>query len=315
MIRTTQTNEMVLRIEVPDAKANTSIKFGLFSDVHFDNPKCRRDLLKKDLDDCLAENRWIVFNGDFFCVMQGKYDPRRNKSAIRPEDNTIDYLDKVIENATEFLAPYAHLILMFGDGNHETAILKNVETDLLNRLCYMIKSQTGHHIYHGSYHGWLIIRFIQGQGRTAKRVPFKIYHHHGAGGDAIVTKGAIEHERLNVAVEGADLIWAGHNHNQYHIPTTVHYLDTNPQSDGIPKMRVIHNLRTATYKQEYTNGGFHIEKGRRPKPLGYAKLDLLYRSVQHKNHIEPSIQCVTHNEIEVMHTDFKPVELIKHGKK
>lgn len=306
---------MVVRVEVPGAKSGDDIKFGLFSDIHFDNPKCRRDLLKQDLDECLKENRWIIINGDLLCLMQGKFDPRRNKSAIRPEDNVDNYLDSVIDHAVDFFAPYAHLILMVGTGNHESAILKNIETNMLRRFCDLLKLRTGQHIHCGAYHGWVIVRFICGQGRTANRVPFKIYHHHGAGGDAIVTKGSIEHERLNVAVEGADLIWAGHNHNQYHIPTAVHYLDTNPQSDGIPKMRVIHSLRTPTYKQEYTEGGFHIEKGRRPKPLGFAKLDLKLRCSAKNRFIEPTIQNITHNEVGVLNHAFKPVEIERTGKR
>jgi UDP-2,3-diacylglucosamine pyrophosphatase LpxH len=187
MIKTSQPHPMCLKIEVLDQK---DLKFALFSDLHLDNTKCRRDLLKKDLDEAYAEGRWMIFNGDTFCFMQGKYDPRRNKSDIRTEDNSSSYIDNVIENAAEFFAPYADRILMFSTGNHESSILKNVETNVLNRFTKELKLKTGHFIYVGGYHGWVLTRFVQGDGtkRTNARIPFKIYYNHGAGGDPAVSK-------------------------------------------------------------------------------------------------------------------------------
>jgi UDP-2,3-diacylglucosamine pyrophosphatase LpxH len=306
MIKVSKPHPMVLKIEVPKDK---QIKLALFSDLHLDNPKCRRDLLKKDLDEAYKEGRWIIFNGDTFCLMQGKFDPRRNKSAIRSEDNVDDYLDKVIENTADFLAPYAKKILMFGSGNHESAILKNVETDVLNRLVEKMKLKTGEYIHTGAYHGWIFIRFLVGDSssRTTPRIPYKIYYNHGAGGDAEVTQGTIEHQRYGNYTEGADAIWSGHNHNQYVIPVMVHYLDSSANVGCVPKARVIHNIRTATYKQEYTDGGFHVEKRRRAKPIGYAKMDLnlINQKVDGvvKKFIEPLVVCITHNEFDLLTPD------------
>ena len=109
-------------------------KLGIFSDIHWDNPKCDWKILKKDLDYCKENNIPIMFNGDTFCLMQGKWDPRGTKSDIRPEHNNIRYLDSIIETAVDFFTPYAHLITVVGYGNHETAILKRHETDVLQRF-------------------------------------------------------------------------------------------------------------------------------------------------------------------------------------
>jgi UDP-2,3-diacylglucosamine pyrophosphatase LpxH len=46
-------------------------EFLMISDVHFDNPKCDRVLLKKHLDQALKRNAKVLINGDFFCIMQG----------------------------------------------------------------------------------------------------------------------------------------------------------------------------------------------------------------------------------------------------
>jgi hypothetical protein len=63
--------------------------------------------------------------------MQGKFDPRRSKKDIRPEHNKANYLDAVIEDAVEWFAPYADILTVVGYANHETGIIRNVETDPL----------------------------------------------------------------------------------------------------------------------------------------------------------------------------------------
>ena len=51
---------------VADAKAGKTIKLALFSDIHFDSPDCDRETLKKHLDFCLKDGRYILFGGDLF---------------------------------------------------------------------------------------------------------------------------------------------------------------------------------------------------------------------------------------------------------
>ena len=63
------------------------VHVAMLSDLHWDNPHCDRELLKNNLDFCKENNIPVVINGDFFCLMQGRGDNRRNKSDIRPEHN------------------------------------------------------------------------------------------------------------------------------------------------------------------------------------------------------------------------------------
>jgi UDP-2,3-diacylglucosamine pyrophosphatase LpxH len=60
----------------------TPKKVLLISDIHWDNPKCKRDLLKRHLDQAVEQGADILFNGDTFCLMQGAYDPRKSKWKI-----------------------------------------------------------------------------------------------------------------------------------------------------------------------------------------------------------------------------------------
>ena len=93
---------MVERISKNVARINLvgkHIQLALLSDLHWDNPKCDRNLLKKHLDYCLENDIKVMLNGDTFCLMQGKFDPRRSKKDIRPEHNKVNYLDAVIVDA------------------------------------------------------------------------------------------------------------------------------------------------------------------------------------------------------------------------
>jgi hypothetical protein len=103
-------------------------KVALLSDLHWDNPKCDRALLKKHLDYCLANNIPVHINGDMFCLMQGRGDRRGNKSDILPEHNNARYLDSVIETAVEWFSPYKDVLTVIGYGNHETSIIKHQDS-------------------------------------------------------------------------------------------------------------------------------------------------------------------------------------------
>lgn len=248
----------VVRIE----KAWEETKILLISDLHWDNPKCDRALLKKHLDEAVKGNNDILINGDLFCLMQGAYDPRKSKSDIRSEHNVSNYFDAIITTAVEWFAPYAHLIKMIGYGNHETSILKRQETDIIERFVTLLNYKCGTEIQVGGYGGWVRINFDDGSSHKS----FKIKYMHGFGGGGAVTRGTIQHNRMSVNVEGADAIWMGHVHEDYEMTYTVEEL-TN--SDTV-MLRDILMIRTSAYKEEYGDGskGWHIERGASPKPIG-----------------------------------------------
>lgn len=234
----------------------------LISDLHWDNPKCDRELLKKHLDQAVKGNHDILINGDLFCLMQGAYDPRKSKSDIRPEHNHANYFDAIINTAVDWFAPYAHLIKLVGYGNHETAILKRQETDIIERFVTLLNYKTGSAIQVGGYGGWIRYQFNDGSNTQS----FKIKYMHGFGGGGAVTRGTIQHNRMSVNVEGADAIWMGHVHEDYEMTYTVEEL-TNKDT---VMLRDILMIRTSAYKEEYGDGskGWHIERGASPKPIG-----------------------------------------------
>lgn len=76
-------------------KYGDKFNFFFILDVYFDNLKCKRDLFFKYLDKVKEKNVGVLCFGDFFCLMQGKYDLCRNKKVVRLEYNKDNYVDVV----------------------------------------------------------------------------------------------------------------------------------------------------------------------------------------------------------------------------
>lgn len=238
----------------------------LLSDPHWDNPKCNQALLKKHLDEAKAKNATILINGDLFCLMQGKWDPRGSKSDIRPEHNTKDYLDAVVRTAVEFFAPYSNNIAVIGRGNHENSILRRHETDVLQRFVDLLNvtCRPEQAVKVGGYGGW--IRFIFDRENSHDPQTKKLKYYHGSGGGGIVTKGMITNQRRQAHTQGADIIWTGHVHEHVQAVFCAEVLNAH----GHVEFRETEHIITSTYKEEYRDGhgGWHVERGAPPKPLG-----------------------------------------------
>jgi hypothetical protein len=241
-------------------------KVALLSDLHWDNPKCDRELLKKNLDYCLENNIPVHINGDMFCLMQGKGDRRGNKSDIRPEHNNSRYLDSIVETAVEWFKPYKDILTVIGYGNHETAIIKYQETDLLQRFVDLFNLTYKANVYAGGYGGWMIYQYDLGS--STKKV-FKHKYFHGSGGGGPVTRGAINLTRATAMYSDFDLFSMGHIHENSSRTDSIENLKI---INGIYEIQLkeIHLAITGTYKEEYNSGlgGWHVERGAPPKTLG-----------------------------------------------
>lgn len=246
---------------------NQQHQFCLMSDLHWDNPKCRRDLLAKDLEHCKNHGIPILMNGDLFCAMEGRHDRRRSRN-IMPDHNSLSYYDNLVNDAVQYFQPYAHLIELVGYGNHETSVLRNGETDLLKRFCAGI----GRPQALGGYGGWFRISLKYNKGRDQQHFNLKYYH--GSGGGGIITKGTIAQQRMLSMIDGADAIWMGHVHEGL----VMHNVKERIRTSGKVELAPVLQIRTPTYKEEYGEGkmGWHVERGAPPKPLGCYILELTY---------------------------------------
>jgi hypothetical protein len=232
----------------------------LTSDLHWDNPKCRWDLLKKHLDEAVERKAPVFSFGDHFCCMQGKFDKRSDKGDIRPEHQHGDYLDSLVSTAAEWFAPYANNLVLVTPGNHETAILKHHETCLVTRLCERLRHGGGQTRI-GGYSGWVRIQWEFYGCMDSQRLAY----HHGWGGGGPITKGVIDFNRMSEMLD-ADFYVAGHVHWKGYQPVKrVRLNKANKVNQD-----TVHYIRSGSYKDEFQQGqgGFHIEKGRGPRKLG-----------------------------------------------
>jgi hypothetical protein len=248
-------------------EVKTKMELLCISDVHWDNPKCDRETLVRHLD--RFPDAKIAINGDLFCYMQGRFDPRGSKKDILPEHNKANYLDAVIEDAVQWWGPYKDRLILIGYGNHETNILKRLETDPLRRFVDLFNYVHKSNVQLGGYGGWLTVQF---KPTSTMRKSYTIHYFHGSGGGGAVTKGTIQHQRKMADVEGADCIWMGHVHELYTMIQTKATLD----SHRIPVLKDVLHLRTGAYKEEYQDGfgGWHIERGAPAKPIGCIHLEI-----------------------------------------
>lgn len=237
----------------------------LTSDWHYDHPKCNRTLLRKHLGQALEKKAPVFCNGDAFCVMQGKKDRRGSKGDVRPEHMVADYFDAVPRSAAEELAEFAPVLAGFGYGNHETAIIKHNETDVLRSFVSTLNQEHGAKAFLGGYGGWLFFRFVNP--KNPKEIMTKrMKYFHGSGGGGIMSKGTLTNVRQAAIYPDADIVHKGHIHELWEMTL----MQESVTSQGRVYHKTQKHICTSAYKEEYGDGaeGWHIERGAPPKPLG-----------------------------------------------
>ena len=256
----------------------------LRSDAHHDNPHSNNKLEEKHLQQAVERNAAICDNGDAFCAMQGRWDKRSDKSALKPEHQVDNYLDSLVSTYADFLAPYASHIAVLGTGNHETSILKHHETNLTSRLTERLRTiKTNGPIYEGTYTGWCFMSAVRRQKKGGKkwkksysqtegRLTKRLWRTHGYGGAAPVTKGVIQTNRRAVYVPDADIILSGHTHQEWYFPIQ----RVRVTNQGTVYQDTQWHVSLPSYKDSYGDGASYgewaIEKGMPPAPVGAAWL-------------------------------------------
>ena len=259
-ITSTRVSPELLEIGISYNSNKEESTFLLLSDIHLDNPKCDRKLLLRHLDECKEVGGHVLMFGDVLCLMQGKKDRRGSKGDIRPEHLGGNYFDLVFRESADFLKPYGDMILMMGDGNHETAVLNNQEIDPLENVVRLMRND-GAVTEHMGYQGFVRFAFRQSSGRTRRCT---LFFHHGAWG-GIITKGTMGGGRYASIAPDADIMINGHNHERSMVAHPCYRICEN----GKAWVEQRWHLQTGTYKQEFGGtGGWAIERIVMPKSLG-----------------------------------------------
>jgi hypothetical protein len=254
---------MAHEVRVPlTEKTDWSQRMLLLADLHIDNPHSDLPLIKRTLEEARKTNARIYLFGDTFCAMQGKYDPRGSKADVRPEHQVNNYLDAIVEWTADILGPYADLIDIIGYGNHETSVLKRQESDLVQRLVAVLNDRNKSNIETGTYAGYVVWRFMSGP-KTNTHI---LHYDHGSGGGGPVTRGVIGTNRRAVYVADAHTVATGHIHERWLLEISRERIDKR----GRVKLDIQTHVQLGTAKEERGPGiGFHVERGRGPKPLGW----------------------------------------------
>jgi hypothetical protein len=263
----TALNRNVYQVKVPFKPAKDWEFWTLLvADQHHDNPKANNDLERKHLQEAKDKGAAIVSAGDTFCLMQGKFDKRSNKSAVRPEHQVDNYLDAVVSTAADFYQPFAHNFVCFGVGNHEQAIASRYETRVIDRLVGILNDRTKSNIHVGGFSGFVVFTFLSQRAASERSTRVVLHYDHGYGGGGAVTDDMIQHHRRSTYLPDADIVISGHTHSAWMREMARVRLAGN----GAIRHDIQTHIKLPTYKEEYGDGfgGWHVETGKTPRPIG-----------------------------------------------
>jgi predicted phosphodiesterase len=265
----TSKHDAITRIDIPDFVANWKQHILFLSDIHLDSIYCDIKLLKKHLDEAIEKNAMILIAGDLFDGMQGRNDPRSSYKELKANQKGIDYFDRVLQEAVTFFTPYKDNLVMVGYGNHEYSICHHNGTDLIQRFVGIMRG-LGSQVVVGGYGGYIRIGVYDNKIATP-RDSLRIYYNHGGGGEAPVTKGMIQTNRQSAYIRGADVVWNGHNHQEY----ISHQATVELTNKDVVKQGLVTFIRTPGYKNEYGDqshgfNGFAASRMMAPTPRGCA---------------------------------------------
>lgn len=191
--------------------SSLALKLALFSDLHIGADDVDMKTMRRDLSQAADEDRRFNFNGDVAELIIPS--DRKRFTASKLISNRDDVINETLEMAFKELKPYADFIDVIGTGNHEDTPAKYNGFDFIGALVMLLnreRSKTLPAIHRATYQGYVQYKMKPTTKKTTVS-PFTIYHHHGAGGGAPVTKGMIDFNRM-VYSHIADLYWMGHKH-------------------------------------------------------------------------------------------------------
>jgi hypothetical protein len=147
---------------------------------------------------------------------------------------------------------------VFLTGN--SSILAHHETCLITRFADGLRQKTGSVVPVVGYSGFVKFSF-----RGVKAYSAVLWGIHGYGGGGPVTKDMIQRARQQQYID-ADIYVSGHTHDQFTTPD----MRVKLSSKGRIEVKRTTYIKLPSYKDEYKQGqgGYHVEKGRPPKPVG-----------------------------------------------
>lgn len=240
----------------------------LSSDRHIDSPDSDWDLQKQHLQEAAETGSPVLDCGDLFDIVCGKSDKRASKSGVKPEHNSSTYIDDVIEDTAEKLAPWAHLFPVMLSGNHEQYAIDKLETSMMDRLVERLRVLTGAKVHHGGYAAAVTFVFVDDNKRPHS---INLWMEHGAGGGAPVTGDMISMYRRATYLPDFHVACSGHTHDR--VVRSLQRLRRTQYGKLVEDELIL--VKLPSYKREFQggHGGWHARRGAPPKPVGAAWLE------------------------------------------
>jgi hypothetical protein len=244
-------------------------RYLLTGDEHLDSHECYIKLLRQHYEEARETNSLIISNGDFLDVIASRNDPRGTKGGTIHELNRSDYLDGVVDEAFDFLEPFANHLVRFGTGNHESVVTKRYEVSLMRHLIdrlNAVRSKDIAPIHHAGYTGWIKFMFENGGNRDRSSELMKLEH--GTGGNSPVTKGVISAHRRQTRTHGATFFVSSHIHERWIQNFLQERLNS---STGRVELHRSCHIQLGSYKSDFRLDGessWFMEKIGEPKPVG-----------------------------------------------
>lgn len=257
-------------------KNSDTLYLMLASDVHFDSSLSDLQLFTDHLKQAEELKAPVLIAGDLLDAMQGRDDPRRAPEELLEKYHVSQYYDALVLDASDFLRGFKIPYYILGTGNHESAVLKHSNTNLIERLAYDLRLH-GQPAEAAGYWGYLRIMFQRVGKSSGSKIIY--FHHSGVTGNAPVTKGMLAVNRQATYIQSADYILNGHNHHAYVTPVSVERLTPTMR----PYSQTVWYLRSPGYKlspaDSLSVNGYGVEKFRAPTPRGclFLRLDFKHK--------------------------------------
>ncbi len=213
-------NRNVFQIKVPLQEHQTAWEFWclLTADRHWDSPDSDRTLQKFHLDQAKERGAAVLDLGDLYDAMAGRTDRRGSKGGLRAELKVDHYIDELGYRAADFFAPYAKNFVMIATGNHESAVNKFLEVNLIERLVTLLNAKTGSTIHNGGFSGFVVFSFEAHRNGRTRSTDVVLHYDHGYGGGGQVTRDMIQASRRAAYLPDPDIVCSGHVHESLTVP-------------------------------------------------------------------------------------------------
>jgi hypothetical protein len=267
------------------AKPGETIQVWGFYDCHIDSTLCHTKRLKEDIQRVAADKHSrVVLGGDVFDAMWAFGDPRGRSSLQFPAlANSDKKIDVTLAYACEMFAPIADKIDAVLSGNHEE---KFAHRHGGYNLAEHLAIELGLNFI--GYMGFLTYFVDDGNKHVYPSIG---YLHHGAGGNAPMTKGMLDLTRSKTKMQ-YDWHMRGHIHEKTLSESPKLTRDGGFGNGRLLSMPVVAAI-AGTYQRAYSDDAtayYSEEREHAPSPIGAARI---YLTPRHENDtfiVYPSIQ-------------------------